>query len=98
MAEISISYPNFLDWRTQNKVFEKIGVSSQQLQPHRSGEAERIVTGQMSADCSPRYALTRCWAAFITTRRQARRQSGCSSKLSTLATTFGGQEAFLINR
>src|SRR4029450_10655502 len=26
MAEISVSYPNFLDWRNQNQVFEKIGV------------------------------------------------------------------------
>ena len=26
MDEISISYPNFTDWRNQNNVFEKIGV------------------------------------------------------------------------
>ena len=51
MDEISISYPNFVDWRSQNSVFEKIGVvnySSYNLTG--SGEAERIVTGQMSAD------------------------------------------------
>jgi putative ABC transport system permease protein len=51
MDEISISYPNFTDWRKQNTVFEKIGVynrSSYNL--IGVGEAERIVTGQVSAD------------------------------------------------
>jgi len=51
MDEISVSYPNFTDWRNQNKVFEKIGVynrSSYNLTG--AGEAERIVTGQVSAD------------------------------------------------
>jgi putative ABC transport system permease protein len=51
MDEISISYPNFTDWRNQNDVFEKIGVynrSSYNLTG--AGEAERIITGQMSAD------------------------------------------------
>src|SRR5688572_21982631 len=51
LDEMSISYPNFLDWRNQNQVFEKIGVynrSSYNLTGW--GEAERITTGQMSAD------------------------------------------------
>src|SRR3989454_977077 len=51
MPEISVSYPNFSDWRNQNHVFEKIGVynrSSYNLTG--SGEAERIITGQVSAD------------------------------------------------
>ena len=51
MDEISVSYPNFTDWRNQNQSFEKIGVynrSSYNLTG--AGEAERIVTGQMSAD------------------------------------------------
>src|SRR4029450_8806068 len=51
MDEISISYPNFTDWRNQNTVFEKIGVynrSSYNLTG--TGEAERIITGQVSAD------------------------------------------------
>ena len=51
MDEISVSYPNFTDWRNQNKVFEKIGVynrSSYNLTG--AGEAERIITGQVSAD------------------------------------------------
>ena len=51
MDDISISYPNFTDWRNQNTVFEKIGV----VQPRSynltgAGEAERMVTAQMSAD------------------------------------------------
>jgi putative ABC transport system permease protein len=51
MDDISISYPNFTDWRNQNTVFEKIGVynrSSYNLTG--AGEAERMVTGQVSAD------------------------------------------------
>src|SRR5262245_11096428 len=50
MDEISISYPNFTDWRNQNTVFEKIGVynrSSYNLTG--SGDAERIIVAQMSA-------------------------------------------------
>lgn len=51
MDEISISYPNFTDWRTQNTVFEKIGVSNRSSYNLTGvGEAERIVTGQVSAD------------------------------------------------
>ncbi len=49
--EMSISYPNFTDWRNQNQVFEKIGVynrSSYNLTGW--GDPERITTGQMSAD------------------------------------------------
>jgi putative ABC transport system permease protein len=51
MDEISVSYPNFGDWRNQNQVFEKIGVynrSSYNLTG--AGEPERIITGQVSAD------------------------------------------------
>src|SRR2546429_1621497 len=51
MDEMSISYPNFTDWRNQNHVFEKIGVynrNSYNLTGY--GEAERILTGQCSAD------------------------------------------------
>jgi len=51
MNDISISYPNFADWRDQNHVFEKIGVynrNSYNLTGY--GEAERIPTAQMSAD------------------------------------------------
>jgi putative ABC transport system permease protein len=51
MDEISISYPNFTDWRNQNTVFEKIGVHNRSSYNLTGvGEAERIVTGQVSAD------------------------------------------------
>jgi putative ABC transport system permease protein len=51
MDEISISYPNFTDWRNQNNVFEKIGVFNRgSYNLTGSGEAERIVTCQASAD------------------------------------------------
>lgn len=51
LDEMSISYPNFIDWRNQNHVFEKIGVynrNSYNLTGY--GEAERILTAQASAD------------------------------------------------
>src|SRR6478672_8433584 len=51
LDEMSISYPNFEDWRAQNQSFEHIGVynrSSYNLTG--SGEPERIITGQVSAD------------------------------------------------
>jgi putative ABC transport system permease protein len=51
LDEMSISYPNFTDWRNQNHVFEKIGVynrNSYNLTGY--GEAERILAGQVSAD------------------------------------------------
>src|SRR5262252_8386374 len=51
LDEMSISYPNFTDWRDQNHVFEKIGVynrNSYNLTGY--GDAERILTAQASAD------------------------------------------------
>ncbi len=51
LDEMSISYPNFTDWRNQNQVFEKIGVYNRaSYNLTGAGEAERIVTAQMSAD------------------------------------------------
>src|SRR5881227_2223750 len=51
MDEMSISYPNFTDWRNQNHVFEKIGVYNRgSYNLIGSGEAERIPTAQVSAD------------------------------------------------
>src|SRR2546426_1132571 len=50
-AEVSISYPNFTDWRAQNHVFEKIGVYNRNSYTFTGGgEAERILTAQASAD------------------------------------------------
>jgi putative ABC transport system permease protein len=51
MDDISISYPNFTDWRNQNQVFEKIGVHNRgSYNLTGMGDAERIVTAQASAD------------------------------------------------
>jgi putative ABC transport system permease protein len=51
LDEMSISYPNFTDWRTQTQTFEKIGVYNRaSYNLTGTGEAERIVTGQVSAD------------------------------------------------
>ena len=51
LDDMSISYPNFLDWRNHNQSFEKIGVYNRASYNLTGvGEAERIVTGQVSAD------------------------------------------------
>ena len=51
LDEMSISYPNFTDWRNQNHVFEKIGVYNRNsYNLTGNGEAERILTAQCSAD------------------------------------------------
>jgi putative ABC transport system permease protein len=51
LDEMSISYPNFTDWRTQTQTFEKMGVYNRaSYNLTGAGEAERIVTGQVSAD------------------------------------------------
>ncbi|HMG76370.1 MAG TPA: ABC transporter permease [Pyrinomonadaceae bacterium] len=51
MDEISISYPNFTDWRNQNHVFESIGVFNRNsYNLTGGGEPERILTAQASAD------------------------------------------------
>ncbi|HLM25293.1 MAG TPA: ABC transporter permease, partial [Pyrinomonadaceae bacterium] len=51
LDEMSISYPNFTDWRNHNQSFEKIGVYNRaSYNLTGTGEAERIVTGQISAD------------------------------------------------
>ena len=51
LDEMSISYPNFTDWRNHNQTFEKMGVYNRaSYNLTGAGEAERIVTGQVSAD------------------------------------------------
>jgi putative ABC transport system permease protein len=48
---MSISYPNFTDWRQENQVFEKFGVYRRQsYNLTGSGEPERLTGGQLSAD------------------------------------------------
>ena len=51
LDEMSISYPNFLDWREHNQTFEKIGVYNRgSYNLTGTGDAERLITTQMSAD------------------------------------------------
>src|SRR5215471_4402726 len=62
LDEMSISYPNFSDWREQNHVFEKIGVFNRNSYNLTGmGEAERILTAQASADL---FAALRVTAAY----------------------------------
>jgi putative ABC transport system permease protein len=51
LDEMSISYPNFLDWRAHNNSFETIGVYNRgNYNLTGSGEVERLTVGQLSAD------------------------------------------------
>jgi putative ABC transport system permease protein len=51
LDEMSISYPNFTDWRNQNHVFENIGVYNRNSYTLTGmGDPERILTAQVSAD------------------------------------------------
>ena len=51
LDEMSISYPNFTDWREHNQSFEKMGVYNRgSYNLTGNGEAERLITVQMSAD------------------------------------------------
>ena len=62
LDEMSISYPNFTDWRAQNQTFEKMGVYNRaSYNLTGTGEAERIVTGQVSADL---FSVLRVNAAY----------------------------------
>ena len=48
---MSVAYPNFIDWREQNSTFETIGVYRRQSYNFTgSGEPERLVGAQVSAD------------------------------------------------
>jgi len=48
---MSISYPDFSDWRAQNRIFEEIGAYNfRDYNLTGSGEPERLRTGQVSAD------------------------------------------------
>ena len=51
IERMSVAYPNFVDWREQNTVFENIGVFRRQnYNLTGSGEPERLVGAMMSAD------------------------------------------------
>jgi putative ABC transport system permease protein len=51
IEEMSISYPNYQDWRAQNEVFEHLGVYRRQsYNLTGSGEPERLTGGMMSAE------------------------------------------------
>ncbi|MCI0486444.1 MAG: ABC transporter permease [Blastocatellia bacterium] len=49
--QMSVAWPNYLDWREQNRVFEHIGVFNRgSYNLTGSGEPERILAARMSAD------------------------------------------------
>jgi putative ABC transport system permease protein len=51
IQRMSIAYPNFIDWRDQNTVFDNIGVFRRQnYNLTGNGEPERLVGAMMSAD------------------------------------------------
>lgn len=51
MSDVSISWPNYKDWRERNHVFEKIGVYNRDsYNLTENGEPERLLAGQITAD------------------------------------------------
>ena len=88
MDEISISYPNFTDWRNQNQVFEKIGVYNRgSYNLTGAGEAERIVTAQMSADLFAALRVNRRdRAVSFTNEKTSRRHAGRRVESRAVAT------------
>ena len=62
LDEMSISYPDFIDWRNQNHVFEKFGVYNRNSYTLTGlGEPERILTGQVSADLFAALRVNAAW-------------------------------------
>ena len=56
---MSVAYPNFIDWRDQNNAFENIGVFRRQsYNLTGSGEPERLIGWQLSADVFPALKVT----------------------------------------
>jgi len=50
-GQAPVSYPNFTDWRAQNRVFERVSVfNSGGYTLTAGGEAELVVAGQVTAD------------------------------------------------
>jgi predicted permease len=53
-GEMGISYPNFIDWRARNRVFERIGFfNSGGYKLTAGGETENVSAGEISADLFP---------------------------------------------
>ncbi len=54
MKRLFIAWPNYLDWRAQNQVFQSIGVYNRDsFNLAGSGEPQRLLAGQVSADFFP---------------------------------------------
>ena len=54
MKRLFIAWPNYLDWRAQNQVFESIGAYNRDsYNLVGAGEAQRLLAGQVSADLFP---------------------------------------------
>jgi putative ABC transport system permease protein len=62
MEELSIAWPNYVDWRAQQSSFERIGVYNRNsYNLTGSGEPERLLAGQVSSDL---FAALRARAAL----------------------------------
>lgn len=52
--DASVSYPNFLDWRERNRVFEDVGVWNEtRMALTGSGDPEQVLVGRVSASIFP---------------------------------------------
>src|SRR6185295_15264715 len=97
MDEISVSYPNFTDWRNQNQSFEKIGVYNRSSYNLTGvGEAERITTGQVSADLFAVLRVNPAWGRLFTNEED--KPGGNPVVILSYGLwqrRFGGQESIL---
>lgn len=97
LDNMSISYPNFKDWREQNSSFEKIGVYNRaSYNLIGSGEPERFVAAQASADL---FAALRVNAALGRLYTNEEDQPGGTPVVllshDLWQKRFGGQESIL---
>ena len=97
LDEMSISYPNFLDWRAHNQTFEKMGVYNRASYNLTGfGDPVRIVTGQVSADL---FAVLRVNAAHGRVFTNEEDQPGATPVVilshGLWQSRFGGQPSIL---
>jgi putative ABC transport system permease protein len=97
LDDMSISYPNFTDWRNQNHVFERIGVYNRNSYNLTGmGDAERILTAQVSADLFSALRVNAGWGRVFTNEED--KPGGAPVVVLSYAfwqRRFGGQTSIL---
>ena len=83
----SPSYPNFVDWRAQNTVFDSMSSvrGNESFNFTGAGEPERFQGRIVSAEFSPHWGSSRCWGATSRGRGPSGRDSCGDPELWILA-------------